>query len=49
MPHKFIFDNGKTFKAAAKFIKAVFKDDVVQEHILGLGVRWTIRTSCEID
>ena len=29
MPRKFVSDNGKTFKAAAKFIKAVFKDDMV--------------------
>ena len=36
IPHKFVSDNGKTFKAAAKFIKAVFKDDVVLEHLSGL-------------
>ena len=40
MPHKFVSDNGKTFKAAAKFIKAVFKDDVVLKHLSGLGVEW---------
>ena len=40
MPSKFVSDNGKTFKAAAKFIKAVFKDDVVVEHLSGLGVEW---------
>ena len=27
MPHKFVSDKRKTFKAAAKFMKAVFKDD----------------------
>lgn len=40
MPLKFISDNGKTFKAAAKFIKAMFKDDVVLEHLSSLGVEW---------
>ena len=40
MPRKFVSDNGKTFKAAAKFIKAVFKDNVVLEHLSGLGVEW---------
>ena len=24
----------------ARFIKAVFKDDVVQEHLSGMGVEW---------
>ena len=38
MPRKFVSDNGKTFKAAARFIKAVFKDDVVQEHLSSMGV-----------
>ena len=36
MPHKFVSDNGKTFKAAAKFLKNVFKDDVLQ-YLSGLG------------
>ena len=40
MPRKFVSDNGKTCKAAAKFIKAVFKDDMVLEHLSGLGVEW---------
>ena len=31
MPCKFASDNGKTVKAAARFIKAVLRDDVVQE------------------
>ena len=37
MPRKFVSDNRKTFKAAARFIKAVFKDDVVQEHLSRSG------------
>lgn len=40
MPRKFVSDNGKTFKAAARFVKAVFKDDMVLEHLSGLGVEW---------
>lgn len=40
MPRQFISDNGRTFKAAANFIEAVFKDDVVSEHLSGLGVEW---------
>ena len=40
MPRKFVSDNGKTFKATAKFIKAVFKDDMVLKHLSGLGVEW---------
>ena len=36
----FLSDNGKTFKAAASFVKAVFKDATVQEHLAGQGVKW---------
>ena len=31
-------NNGKTFKAATRFIKAVLKDDVVQEHLSSMGM-----------
>ena len=41
LPRKFISDNGKTFKAAAKRIKAVFSQEVVQTYLSGLGVEWT--------
>lgn len=40
MPHLFVSDNGKTFKAAAKFIEAVFKDAMALDYLSGLGVRW---------
>ena len=40
MPRKFVSDNGKTFKAAAKFLKTVFKDDVILQYLSGLGVEW---------
>ena len=40
LPHKFISDNGKTFHAADKYIKAVFRDATVKEHLAGLGCEW---------
>ena len=37
----FISDNGKTFKAAAaRFLKTVFKDDMVLDHLAGVGTDW---------
>ena len=44
MPWKFVSDNGKTFKATAKFIKTVFKDDMVLDHLAGVGVGWVFNT-----
>ena len=40
LPRRFISDNGKTFKAASKYLDTVFKDGSVQEHLTGLGVTW---------
>ena len=40
LPRRYISDNGKTFKAASKFLDAVFKDGSVQEHLTELGVNW---------
>ena len=40
LPRKFISDNAKTFKSAAKYVKAVFKDATVKEHLVGLGSEW---------
>lgn len=40
IPRKFLSDNGKTFKAAARFIKAVFKEEDVQNHLSGRGIEW---------
>ena len=34
-------DNGKTFKAAFKYIKAVFEDHTVKEQLAGMGCEWT--------
>ena len=38
MPRKFVSDNGSTFKATAKFLKTVFKDDAVLDHLAGVGI-----------
>ena len=40
LPRCFNSDNGKTFKAAAKYLDAIFKDGLVQEYLTGLGVTW---------
>ena len=40
LPRHFISDNGKTFKAASKYLDTIFKDGSVQEHLKGLGVTW---------
>ena len=40
LPHKFLSDNGKTFKATARFLSAVFKDKTVQEHLANQGCQW---------
>ena len=41
LPRKFVSDNGKTFKAASKYIKAVFEDHTVKEQLAGMGCEWT--------
>ena len=41
LPRRFISDNGKTFKAASKFLKSVFKDDTVRDHLAEKGCEWT--------
>ena len=43
LPRKFISDNGKTFKAAAKYIEAVFKDTTVKEYLVGLGSKMVVQ------
>ena len=40
MPRKFVSDNGTTFKATAKFLKTVFKDDMVLDHLAEVGIEW---------
>ena len=41
LPRKFVSDNGKTFKAAAKTIEAVMRDQDVQQYLSGIGVEWS--------
>ena len=40
LPIQFISDNGKTFKAAAKYLDSVFKDGTLQSHLDGVGITW---------
>ena len=37
LPQRFISDNGKTFKAASRFLKSVFKEDTVRDHLAERG------------
>ena len=46
LPLKFLSDNGKTFKAAARFLDVVFKDDTVQDHLSVRGIRWIFNVEC---
>ena len=41
LPQRFISDNGKTFKAASRFLRFVFKDDTVHDHLAEKGCKWT--------
>jgi len=45
-PRKFLSDNGKTFKAAAKFLSVVFKDETIQEHLANQGCQWIFNVEC---
>ena len=40
MPRKCVSDNGSTFKTTAKFLKTVFKDDMVLGYLAGVGIEW---------
>ena len=46
LPSKFISDNGKTFKAASKYLKTVFKDGTVKEYLTNLGLEWIFNVEC---
>ena len=41
MPHLFISDNGKTFKAAAKLIKKIIGGRDVQQYLSQVSVKWS--------
>ena len=40
MPCRFISDNGKTFKAAAKVIKGIVGDEEVKQYLSHINVKW---------
>ena len=40
LPRKFISDNGKTFKAASRFLRSVFKDGTVRDFLSEKGCDW---------
>ena len=40
LPRMFLSNNGKTFKPAATFVKNVFQDTTVKEHLAGQGSEW---------
>ena len=41
LPRKFISDNGKTFKAAAKTLNEVVKQPQFTTYLAGVGIEWT--------
>ena len=40
VPSRFISDNGKTFKSAAKYLEGMFTDSSVIEHLHKMSVEW---------
>ena len=40
LPRKFLSDNGKTFKAAAKFLNSILKEGTIQDHLGTQGSQW---------
>ena len=40
LPRKFLSDNGKTFKAIARLLNVVFKDETVQKYLANKGSQW---------
>ena len=41
LPQRFLTDNGKMFKSAVKYIDLIFKQEIVQNYFIGLGVEWS--------
>jgi len=37
---------GRHFKAAAKFLSVVFKDETIQEHLANRGCQWIFNVEC---
>ena len=42
----FLSDNGKTFKAAARFLESILKDNAVMDHLAVRGSKWTFNVEC---
>ena len=40
LPHKFLSDNGKTFKATKRYIATIFKDDAIIDSLAAQGCQW---------
>lgn len=40
IPKKFISDNGKTFKSAAKLLSAITSCEEIQQYLSGAGIEW---------
>ena len=40
LPRKFLSDNGKSFKATANYIRNIFKDETVQNHLSARRSDW---------
>ena len=40
LPHRFVSDNGKTFKAAAKVMEVIAKDESVKQYLSRISVKW---------
>ena len=42
LPRKFISDNGKTFKSAAKYLKSILSNTSVKEYLTGMRSDWVL-------
>ncbi len=40
LPRKILSDNGSTFKAAAKFIASVFRNEIVEQYLSSMKCQW---------
>ena len=41
LPQRMLSDNGKTFKAAAKYVRSVYQDNTVRGHLASNRCQWT--------
>ena len=40
LPRRFVSDNGKTFKAAAKLLSTITSNEEIQQYLSGAGIEW---------